>query len=102
MDVAMAWIVPAGQAGVISPARGGSMKLNDVAPTAEDTLAQAGSMERLERAEARHRQLDARLTELRRRAYLSPAEQRELVEVKKQKLRAKDEVSALRASAQSS
>lgn len=76
------------------------MKLMDSATTVGDRLAQA-SAERLARAEARHRQLDARLAELRRRAYLSPAEQLELAQVKKQKLRAKDEVSALRASSQS-
>ena len=50
---------------------------------------------RLRKAEARHRELDARLQELGRRAYLTPPEQRELTEIKKHKLRAKDEMAAL-------
>lgn len=51
---------------------------------------------RLNVAESRHRELDARLKELGRHAYLTPAEQREIAELKKQKLRAKDEMVALR------
>lgn len=46
--------------------------------------------------EARHRELDARLKELGRYAHLTPSEQREVTEIKKQKLRAKDEIVALR------
>lgn len=51
---------------------------------------------RLNVAESRHRELDERLKELGRHAYLTPAEQREIAELKKQKLRAKDEMVALR------
>lgn len=52
--------------------------------------------ERISYAEARHRELDARLKELGRQAYLTPAEQVEAADLKKQKLRAKDEIDALR------
>jgi len=52
--------------------------------------------ERLNHAEVRHRELDARLAELGRHAYLTPAEQLEMAELKKQKLKAKDEIHALR------
>lgn len=55
-----------------------------------------GDFHRLTVVEARHRELDARLQELGRRAYLTPPEQREVAEIKKQKLRAKDEITALR------
>lgn len=57
-----------------------------------------GLEDRLNRVEARHRELDERLEQLRRRAYLTPKEQLELAEIKKQKLRAKDEIVALRRS----
>jgi uncharacterized protein YdcH (DUF465 family) len=46
--------------------------------------------------EAQRRRLDDRIQELGRRAYLSPKEQLEIVELKKHKLRAKDELTALR------
>lgn len=46
--------------------------------------------------EARHREIEDRLKELGRRAYLTPPEQREILALKKQKLRAKDELTALR------
>jgi uncharacterized protein YdcH (DUF465 family) len=52
--------------------------------------------DRLGKAEARHRALDDRLKELGRRVYLTPTEQREISEIKKHKLRAKDEIFALR------
>ena len=52
--------------------------------------------DRLSLAEARHRELDTRLRELGRRAYLTPNEQREVSEIKKYKLKAKDEIAALR------
>lgn len=55
-----------------------------------------GLANRLNMAEARHRELDDRLRELGRRAYLTPPEQREIAEIKKHKLRAKDEIAALR------
>jgi uncharacterized protein YdcH (DUF465 family) len=48
------------------------------------------------RAEARHRELDQRLKDLGRRAYLTPTEQFEVAELKKQRLLLKDEVSTLR------
>jgi uncharacterized protein YdcH (DUF465 family) len=51
---------------------------------------------RLNTVEAQHRELDARIRELDRRSYLTPSEQREVAELKKQKLRAKDEMFALR------
>ncbi len=47
-------------------------------------------------AEARHRSLDSRLRELGRRAYLTPTEQREVAELKKHKLQAKDAIAELR------
>jgi uncharacterized protein YdcH (DUF465 family) len=50
----------------------------------------------LHRAEARHRELDQRLKDLGRRAYLTPSEQLEITELKKQRLLVKDEVSTLR------
>mgnify|MGYP001293059242 CR=1 FL=1 len=54
------------------------------------------SEDRLRLAEARHRELDARLSELRRRAYLTPTEQLEAIDLKKHKLRTKDEIVILR------
>jgi len=54
--------------------------------------------ERLTAIEAHHRALDKRLKELARRAYLTPDEQVEVAELKKQKLKAKDELHALRSS----
>jgi uncharacterized protein YdcH (DUF465 family) len=55
-----------------------------------------GLEDRLNRVEALHRQLDERLKELGRRAHLTPKEQLELAEIKKHKLKAKDEIAALR------
>ncbi len=55
-----------------------------------------GAEHRLSMVEARHRELDERLKELGRRAYLTPREQIEIAELKKHKLRAKDEIAALR------
>ena len=54
------------------------------------------SPSRLSVIEARHRELDNRLKELGRHAYLTPTEQREITELKKHKLRVKDELFALR------
>ena len=51
---------------------------------------------RLSMVEAHHRELDARLKELDRRPYLTASEQREVTEIKKYKLKAKDEMAALR------
>ncbi len=55
-----------------------------------------GVQEKLSAMEARHRELDDRLRELGRRPYLTPHEQLEVVQLKKHKLRAKDEMAALR------
>jgi uncharacterized protein YdcH (DUF465 family) len=55
-----------------------------------------GTRDRLNLIEARHRELDARLKELGRHSHLTPIEQREIAELKKHKLRAKDEMAALR------
>lgn len=52
--------------------------------------------DRLNEAEALHRTLDSRIQELARRAYLTPAEQVEVADLKKQKLKLKDEIHALR------
>lgn len=57
---------------------------------------QLSGTERLSQMEARHRELDARLSELGRHVYLTPNEQREAAELKKLKLRAKDELASLR------
>ncbi len=46
--------------------------------------------------EAHHRKLDERLQELGRRPFLTPKEQLEVAELKKHKLRTKDELMALR------
>lgn len=50
---------------------------------------------RLEHAEHRHRELDGRIQELKRKAWLSPAEQVEITRLKKMKLQAKDEIATL-------
>ncbi|MFT3768318.1 MAG: DUF465 domain-containing protein [Minicystis sp.] len=52
----------------------------------------------LSRMEAHHRELDERLEQLSRRAHLTPKEQLEIAEIKKHKLKAKDEIAALRRS----
>jgi len=54
-------------------------------------------VERLSAAESMHRTLDGRLQELARRVYLTPSEQVEVADLKKQKLKLKDEIQALRA-----
>jgi uncharacterized protein YdcH (DUF465 family) len=57
-----------------------------------------GLEHQLSSMEAQHRKLDERLEELGRRPYLTPREQVEVAEIKKHKLRAKDEMAALRRS----
>ncbi len=47
-------------------------------------------------AEERHKTLAQEVRVLERRAYLTPEEQRQMAELKKQKLMAKDELYALR------
>jgi uncharacterized protein YdcH (DUF465 family) len=59
----------------------------------------SNAQEQLADAEARHRTLDSRLKELGRRAYLTPTEQREVAELKKHKLLAKDAITELRRAA---
>jgi len=55
-----------------------------------------GLAHQLSSIEAQHRQLEERVEELGRRPFLTPREQLELAEIKKHKLRAKDEITALR------
>jgi uncharacterized protein YdcH (DUF465 family) len=55
-----------------------------------------GASERLTQIEAHHRDLDQRIQELGRHTYLTPSEQVEVAELKKHRLRAKDELFALR------
>jgi hypothetical protein len=55
-----------------------------------------GLEHQLSTIEAHHRRLDERLQELGRRPFLTPKEQVEFAEIKKHKLRAKDEMTALR------
>ena len=52
--------------------------------------------DRLNLIESRHHELDTRLRELGRRAYLTPAERFEVLEIKKKKLNAKDEIVSLK------
>lgn len=53
-------------------------------------------VERIRDLETLHRSLDVAVSRLGRRAYLTPSEQREMLELKKQKLQAKDQLAALR------
>ena len=64
----------------------------------KQTVSLRGVEQRLTSVEAKHRQLDERLRELGRRPFLTPKEQLEVTEIKKHKLRAKDEITALRRS----
>ncbi len=52
--------------------------------------------ERVVALEQLHRKLDVAVTRLERRAYLTPSEQRQMTDLKKEKLRAKDEIASLR------
>jgi len=52
--------------------------------------------DRYNAVEGRHRELEERLRALGRRAYLTPAERKEVVEIKKHKLAAKDEMVTLK------
>jgi uncharacterized protein YdcH (DUF465 family) len=53
-------------------------------------------LERIQQLELRHRDLDAEVARLGRRAYLTPLEQHEVARMKKEKLLAKDLIAALR------
>jgi hypothetical protein len=64
----------------------------------KQTVSLRGVEQRLTSIEAQHRQLDERLRELGRRPFLTPREQVEVAEIKKHKLRAKDEITVLRRS----
>ncbi len=57
----------------------------------DDTVAQ-----RLSQLEKRHRDLKDEVSKLERRAYLTPGEQRQIADLKKLKLNAKDRLHALR------
>jgi uncharacterized protein YdcH (DUF465 family) len=52
--------------------------------------------DRIRELELKHRSLDDAVTRLGRRAYLTPGEQREFAELKKQKLLMKDQLVVLR------
>jgi hypothetical protein len=54
------------------------------------------AVERIRELEMLHRDLDVAVARLGRRAYLTPPEQREMAELKKQKLMTKDQLTALR------
>jgi hypothetical protein len=69
------------------------MKQQVISPRAVTTL---GPEQQLSMAEARHRELDSRLRQLGRRAFLTPGEQLEAAQLKKRKLLAKDEIENLR------
>ncbi|MFO0755841.1 MAG: YdcH family protein [Byssovorax sp.] len=55
-----------------------------------------GIHDRRSLVEAHHRELDHRLKELGKRPHLTPAEQIEIAELKKHKLRVKDELLTLK------
>jgi uncharacterized protein YdcH (DUF465 family) len=59
-------------------------------------LLRGGLQHQLSSIEAHHRRLDERLQQLGRQPFLTPKEQLEVAEIKKHKLRAKDEMTALR------
>jgi uncharacterized protein YdcH (DUF465 family) len=56
--------------------------------------------ERVQELEDRHRRLHEEVSLLERRAYLTPEEQRQMVQLKKQKLIAKDELYEARRASQ--
>jgi uncharacterized protein YdcH (DUF465 family) len=61
-----------------------------------DSRSANGLNERIRRMELRHRELDNRIEELGKRALLTPTEQREISELKKHKLLAKDQIAAMK------
>ncbi|WP_437677953.1 YdcH family protein [Sorangium sp. So ce131] len=69
------------------------MKHQVISPRAVTAI---GPEQRLSLAEARHRELDSRLRQLGRRAFLTPGERLEEAQLKKRKLAAKDEIESLR------
>ncbi len=64
--------------------------------TSSDSRTKSSIKERIRRMELRHREMDTRIDELGRRALLTPAEQQEMSELKKRKLAAKDQITALK------
>lgn len=52
--------------------------------------------ERIRQIEAHHQSLEQRLKELHAQAYMTPDEQLEAAQIKKEKLKAKDELASLR------
>lgn len=65
-------------------------------PSSSDSRAHTGIKEQIRRMEVRHREMDVRIDELGKRAILTPAEQREMAELKKRKLAAKDRITAMK------
>lgn len=61
-------------------------------------MKQAVVHEYLSNLEARHRDLDAKVMRLARRAHLTPTEQRTVIDLKKEKLRTRDRIETLRRS----
>lgn len=61
-------------------------------------MKEAPALNRIQALQVRHETLDREIQALSRRAYLTPSEQTHAVELKKQKLHAKDELYALKAS----
>lgn len=61
-----------------------------------DSRSVTSMKERIRRMETRHRELDSKIDELGRRAFLTPAEQREISELKKHKLFTKDQIAAMK------
>lgn len=61
-----------------------------------DSRINLGIKERIRRMELRHKELDHQIDELGRRALLTPAEQREISELKKRKLATKDQIAAMK------
>jgi hypothetical protein len=72
-------------------ARGFAMRHPEVTANMNDTVT-----DRIRELELRHKNLEVAVSRLGRRAYLTPGEQREIADLKKQKLRAKDQLFALR------
>jgi uncharacterized protein YdcH (DUF465 family) len=65
--------------------------------TMKQAVSLRGGLEHhLSSIQAQHQQLDERLRQLGRQPFLTPKEQLEVAEIKKHKLRAKDEMLALR------
>lgn len=64
--------------------------------TSSDSRNSSVIHERIRRMEVRHKELDTKIDELNRRAILTPAEQREIAELKKHKLHTKDQIALMK------